>query len=66
MGTSYIVHVKFLPFCTREIILLLSLPTYQNFCKEVYSKRKELAPPGSKFIPFRIDPFTEGGKIYLE
>ena len=26
----------------------------------VYSKRKEIAPCGSKFFPFRVDPFSEG------
>ena len=30
------------------------------FWKEVYSKRKEFAPTGSKFFPFRVDPFSEG------
>ena len=29
-------------------------------CKGVYSKRKEFAPRGSKFFPFRVDPFLEG------
>ena len=27
--------------------------------KRVYSKRKEFAPWGSKFFPFRVDPFLE-------
>ena len=27
--------------------------------KEVYSRRKEF---GSKFFPFRVDPFSEGSK----
>ena len=31
-----------------------------SFWKGVYSKRKEFAPMGSKFSPFRIDPFSEG------
>ena len=30
------------------------------FLKEVYSKRKEFAPNGSKFFPFKVDPFSEG------
>ena len=38
--------------------------TFQNFLallsKGVYSKRKEFAPIGSKFSPFRLDPFSEG------
>ena len=28
--------------------------------KGVYSKRKEFAPLGSKFFPFRVDSFSEG------
>ena len=28
--------------------------------KGVYSKRKEFAPPGSKFFPFRVDSFSKG------
>ena len=28
--------------------------------KEVYSKRKEFAPLGSTFFPFRVDHFSEG------
>ena len=28
--------------------------------KVVYSKRKKFAPRGSKFFPFREDPFSEG------
>ena len=30
------------------------------YWKGVYSKRKEFAPRGSKFYPFRVDPFSEG------
>ena len=32
------------------------------FLKGVYSKRKEFAPLGSKFFPFRVDPFPERRK----
>ena len=28
--------------------------------KRVSSKRKEFAPCGSKFFPYRVDPFSEG------
>ena len=28
--------------------------------KVVYSKRKEFAPLGSKFFPFRVDSFSKG------
>ena len=54
--------VDFLSFLTREItwdFLLAFLHTYP-FWKGVYSKRKEFAPHGSKFFPFRVDPFSEG------
>ena len=30
------------------------------FEKMVYSKWKEFAPTGSKFFPFKVDPFSEG------
>ena len=51
-------------------LLFAFLHTYP-FCKGVYSKRNELAPPsippkkkqkkkGSRFFPFRVDPFSEG------
>ena len=36
--------------------------TYTPFWKGVYSKRKEFAPKGSKFFPFRVEPFSEGRK----
>ena len=29
----------------------------------VYSLRKEFAPKGSKFFPFRVDPFSEGTDV---
>ena len=28
--------------------------------KRIYSKRKEFAPNGSKFFPFRVDPISKG------
>ena len=30
------------------------------FWKGVYSKRKEIASQGSKFLAFRVDPFSRG------
>ena len=33
-----------------------------SFWKGAYSKRKEFAPKGSKFFPFRVDPFLEGSR----
>ena len=36
---------------------------YPNpFCKGVNSKRKQFAPIGSQFFPFRVDPFQQGAK----
>ena len=32
----------------------------KNLLPMIYSKRKEFAPYGSKFFPFRVDPFSEG------
>ena len=32
---------------------------FTHFQKVIYSKRKEFAPKGSKFFPFREDPFSE-------
>ena len=59
---------NFLAFFTREInfltfSLLSCTPT--PFRKRVYSKRKEFAPIGSNFFPFRVDPFSEGSKTIL-
>ena len=33
--------------------------------KWVYSKRKEFAPVGSKFFPFRVDLFQNGSRTIL-
>ena len=33
-----------------------------SFWKEIYSKRKEFGSLGSKFFPFRVDPFSEGNQ----
>ena len=30
------------------------------FCEGIYSIRKEFAPKGSKFFPFRVGPLSEG------
>ena len=32
---------------------------FLSLLKRVYSKRKEFAPIGSKFFPFRVDSFSE-------
>ena len=31
----------------------------KSFWQRVFSKRKEIAPKGSKFFPLRVDPFSE-------
>ena len=37
------------------------VPAHQDHSeKRVYFKRKEFAPLGSKFFPFRVHRFTEG------
>ena len=33
--------------------------------KGIYSERKEFAPKGSKFFPFRVDTFAEGRQKQL-
>ena len=33
--------------------------TLSPFWKEIYSKRKEFAPTGSKFFPVRVNPFSK-------
>ena len=55
-------------FCDFLYAFLYSNP----LLKGVYSKRKEFAPKGSKFFPFRVDLISEGRKntfdrfIFLE
>ena len=46
---------------TMWLTVLLSCTTNPVW-KEVYAKRKEFAPKGSKFFPFRVDPFLERRK----
>ena len=46
---------------TRETTFVTScLLSYapNSFWKGIYSKRKEFASTGSKFFPFRVDPFS--------
>ena len=45
------------PFCVLYY-------TPSPILKEVNSKRKEFAPNGSKFFPFRVDPFPEGRQFW--
>ena len=46
------------PTGQRGTSYLLSCTSFP-FQKGVYSKRKEIAPLGSKFFPFRVDLFSE-------
>ena len=51
-------------FCN---FLLPIMHTMTPFWKGVYSKRKEFAPTGSKFFPFRVGiPFQKGDKRVLK
>ena len=36
------------------------LGDFTPFRQEIYCKRKEYAPYGSKFFLFRVDPFSDG------
>ena len=49
-------------FSARETVFMTSCLlscTSSPFWKGVFSKSKEFAPKGSKFFPFRVDPFLE-------
>ena len=48
-------YCQFLPSSEKRSALI-----YRKW-KGIYSKRKEFPPPGSKFFPFKADPFSEGG-----
>ena len=47
--------------CQPMRIICVSL-----FWKGVYSIRKEFAPSGSKFFPYRVDPFPKGTKQFWQ
>ena len=51
-------------FFIRNITVDL-LPFLQTnpLCEGVYSLRKEFAACGSKFFPYRVDPFSEGDRV---
>ena len=51
--------VDFLPYFTAFTTSCLYFSPISPFCKGVYSKRKELAPKGSKFFPFKVNPFSD-------
>ena len=44
---------------THSGVITLSQNCLSSLRNRVYSKRKEFAPHGSKFFPFRVDPFLE-------
>ena len=50
------------PFLTREnsCDIFFSFQHTKSLLKGIYSKVKEFAPRGSKFLPFRVDPCSEG------
>ena len=49
----------------RQIVWLVCSPTHQTPSKKgVYSKRKESAPHGSRFLPFRGYPFFRWGNDF--
>ena len=61
-GTIIVVHLSVKSWFTanygshgKQICQFVLLP----FWKGVYFKRKEFAFPGSKFFPFKVDPFSE-------
>ena len=60
---DFIHLVDVLPFCTRKTTFVTSALLFYTpvfFWKGVYCNRKEFAPTGSKFFPFKVDPFSEG------
>ena len=46
--------------------LFLSIFLYKSRLKGVYFKRKEFAPRGSKFFPFKVYPFSEESQNSFE
>ena len=58
---------RYPPYVTREFVLLFPIcfPVHTVPSKRFYSNSIELAPTGSKFFPFRVDPFSKEVKIIL-
>ena len=54
--------VQILSFYSRSLIRKGNQRSSLIRKKEVYSIRKEFAPSGSKFFPYRVDHFLEGGQ----
>ena len=62
LGRVYVVFfTKKDDFCDFLFVFLHIKPLQ----KGVYSKRKEFAPNGSKFFPFRVDYFSVDSKTIL-
>ena len=56
-----LMHCKFLFHKENDFLTsYLYSCTQKSLLKRAYPKRKEFAPIGSKFFPFRVDPFSEG------
>ena len=67
--SEWIHLTDFPPTITRQTFLWLpgSPPAYNiTFWKGVHPKRKEFAPLGSEFFPFRGDPFPERRQTILK
>ena len=55
-GRFFAIFDKADNFCDSLFAFLLAMHVLKGVC----FKRKEFAPKGSKFFPFRVDPFSEG------
>ena len=65
IGYKWQIFPSFLQTEIKFVTSCLLCCTGSAFWKEVYFKKKEFAPIGSKFFPFRVDPFQKGGKTIL-
>ena len=48
---------------TNFVVFLFVFLHIKPLPKKVNSKRKEFAPLGSKFFPFKVDPFSKRNKV---
>ena len=53
------------PFWKGGLRVKERICTLSPFWKGIYTTKKEFAPFGSKFFPYRVDPFLEGNKTIL-
>ena len=62
MLTLWIYFVDCPPFYKGDNFcdFMFALLYIKSLLKNIYSKKKEFAPCGSKFFPFRVDSFSEG------